>query len=239
MKIRFILLLLVIAGCAGGGESTTQTGLLSGGTLSVQNTTGNIEAFPPAAGDAFDKYTVVTTRPVHSSASTTIHNDSASKTLTVQRTGEPATAVNLLVRVPKGTHAVIQTQNGSLHVSDVQGTVDAINTDGDIKVQIPGYANARTVNGNLSILFGDANWPGTLHFATQRGDIEVYVPATANAKLDLHTDAGTIFTDFNLRGNASGSAETILGPIGGGGPRTVEVRVGYGNIRVLKLLPQM
>ena len=239
MRAWIAVALLLLVGCAPGGEATTQTGLLSGGTLSVQNTTGNIEAFPPAAGDAFDKYTIVTTRPAHSSATTTVKNDPASKTLTVQRTGDPANAVNLLARVPKGTHAVVQTQNGSLHISDVEGTVDAINTDGDIKVQIPGYANARTVNGNLSILFGDANWPGTLHFATQRGDIEVYVPATANAKLDLHTDAGTIFTDFNLRGTASGSAETILGTIGSGGPRTVEVRVGYGNIRVLKLLPQM
>ncbi len=88
-------------------------------------------------------------------------------------------------------------------------------------------------------MFGDAQWPGTLHFSAERGDVEVWVPATADANVDLHTDHGTIFTDFNLRGSASGNVETIVGAIGRGGSRKIDVRVTNGSIRMLKLTPQM
>ena len=47
--------------------------------------------------------------------------------------------------------------------------------------------------------------------------------------MDLHTDHGTIFTDFNLHGTAKGEAETIGGNLGSAGARSIYVRVKNGT----------
>ncbi|MFN2528764.1 MAG: hypothetical protein ABR584_08600 [Candidatus Baltobacteraceae bacterium] len=150
-----------------------------------------------------------------------------------------APRADVLVRVPNGVRAELKARNGDIHVSDVVGPVDAVDEQGDIKIQIPSYANARTKTGNVSVLFGDVNWPGDLHFAAGHGDVEVYVPATADARVDLRTEHGIIFTDFDLHGKSHGDRESIVGRIGKGGSHAVIVRVGFGNIRLLRLVPQM
>ena len=199
---------------------------------------GDVDAYAPAAGEAPTKYTVEA-----DVAPAMLKVRARANALVVCAPGcapaESQRPVNVLIRVPHGVRAVLSSRTGTVTATDVNGPVEAETVDGDIRIQVPSYADAHAVRGNVSVTFGDAEWPGTLHIRADRGDATVYVPATANGRLDLHTEAGTIFTDFNLRGTSQGSSETIVGPIGAGGNRTVEVRVGYGNIRVLRLTPQM
>lgn len=234
-----------------------QQGRLTSGTIALINTTGNVEAFPTAVGEPPSQYTIAALDAKGKPFETALAFDPASNTLTAcpiarrsARYAEtkkspmtcppaPAQPVNYLLRVPKGVHAYITTTDGDIHVSDVSGPVDAFDATGSIKIQVPSYAQARTVNGNVSVTFGELNWPGTLHFSAQNGDVEVYVPAVANAHVDMRTDHGTIFTDFDLRGTSNGASETITGNIGAGGNRGVNIRVKSGSIRLLKLTPQM
>ena len=237
-----LLLLCILAACSTDKNAVTQSGTLDSGTIRVAIASGKIEAYPPAAADPKNRYMISVTAP-NASVSASVHQYIATKTVLVCPAACPPAvggpAVDLLVRVPKDVRSVLTSLNGDIHVSDVSGPVDATAVSGDIKIQVPGYANASTESGNVSVLFGDANWPGDLHFSSGHGDVEVYVPATANATVDLRTDRGTIFTDFDLHGHASGQAESIVGKIGTGGAHSVIVRAKEGNVRLLRLVPQM
>lgn len=241
-RIASLLLLCALIECATDKNAVTQTGELDSGTIRATIASGKIEAYPTAAGDPKNRY-VISITASNARVGASIHRDAASRTVTVcpalcppPSTGPP---VDLLVRVPHNVHSALRAGTGDIHVSDVSGPVDASAINGDVKIQIPSYANASTQTGNVSVLFGDVNWPGNLRFSSGRGDVEVYVPATANARVDLRTDRGTIFTDFDLHGHARGQTESIVGKIGLGGAHSITVRVGVGNVRLLRLVPQM
>ena len=103
---------------------------------------------------------------------------------------------------------------------------------------MPGYAQAAAGDGNVSVMMGATSWPGTLSFSTHRGDVELWVVAPAAFSVHLHTDNGTLFTDFGLRGISSGSAETIEGSVNGGSAARIDVDTADGSIRLLRLQPQ-
>ena len=241
-------LVIAISGCGPRQISVTQSGHFSGSIMSVVNQHGDIYAYAPAIGEPADKYTV-TQASASKGAQTAVKIDRLQLTVCPKPTGVHhlaevcsaglAPSVDYTVRIPKQARASLFTNNGAIHATDVAGPVDARVHTGDIKIQIPSYADAAAQDGNITVMFGDAQWPGTLHFSTERGDVELWVPATADADVALHTDHGTIFTDFNLRGTSNGNAETIVGSIGRGGNRKVDVHVTNGSIRMLKLTPQM
>jgi hypothetical protein len=91
----------------------------------------------------------------------------------------------------------------------------------------------------VSVIFASTTWSGTLHFSADKGDVELYVNETAAARVHLRALHGTIFTDFPLKGSASGTSETIDGSINGGSRRGVDVFVRDGSIRLLQLKPQV
>ncbi|MDQ2680212.1 MAG: hypothetical protein M3Y21_04200 [Candidatus Eremiobacteraeota bacterium] len=233
MRIQIGLLLLLSASlcaCSSGGAFATRTGrLVSGSTLSVRAEPGNINAYPPAVGEPSDLWTVQT-------AGSKMAGDSL---VTSARYLRAIGHADYLVRVPKGVRLSARTTRGSINISDVSGPVDAEDNDGTIHIQIPGYATARTLRGNISVTFSDLNWPGTLHFSSQQGDVEVWVPAIVNAHVHLHTDRGTIFSDFGIRGTARGTAETIDAQIGSASAHGIDIEVKNGSIRFLRLVPQM
>jgi hypothetical protein len=89
------------------------------------------------------------------------------------------------------------------------------------------------------VYIGSTNWPGTLHFSAQQGDVEVWINATANFHARMHSDQGTIFTDFGLRGTSQGQSETIDGQVGTPAAHGIDIEVHNGSIRLLQLKPQM
>lgn len=133
----------------------------------------------------------------------------------------------------------LTTDNGSIMVADFEGTVNAHVGQGNIKMLIPQYANASIGTGNISVIFASTDWPGTLHFSAQHGNIEIYVNENAKAHVRMHTDDGTVYSDFPLRGTSHGNNETIDAPINGGGPRSIDVEVATGSIRLMQLKPQI
>lgn len=204
--------------------------LPAGGSIAVMATAGNINAYPPALGEPKNQWTVQARV-----------SPGAPVPITVTADGVKAAGhADYLIRVPNHVSLDARTTRGAINISDIDGAVTAENDDGTIHIQIPGYATARTRQGNISVTFSDLNWPGTLHFSTQNGDIEVWVPAIINAHVHLHTDRGTIFSDFGIRGSARGMAETIDAKIGNSSQNHgIEVEIKNGSIRLLRLVPQM
>jgi hypothetical protein len=231
-RLALLLFLLSFAACGSDRPSIHETGQLPpGGALVVTNGHGNVDAFAPAVGQPKSQWTFEGFGPGHASvvrSGNVIH-------IAATDGGD----LRELVRDPNGVTLTIATRDGAIHVEDVDAVVNASTSNGDIKMLVPQYANAKSGDGNVSVTFGSTSWKGTLHFSADRGDVELFVNENAAATLHLHTDRGTIFTDFPIRGHSKGTSETIDAPINGGASRAIDVHVKTGSIRVLQLKPQM
>ena len=234
-RTALLLPLVLLAGCAAPPPAIKQTGVFPpGATIVARNIKGNIDAYAPERGQPADEYTVAAYGPP---GSVTIKKANLLISASANQPG-----VNFLVRGPKGGAMDLSTQQGDIHVGDFEGVVNAHTDRGTIAMLIPQYGSASIGTGNMSVIFSSTDWPGTLKFTIGDGNAEIYVNEHAQAKIRLHTDNGTIFTDFppaTLKGTSHGSNETLEGTINGGGPRSIDVEIHNGIIRVLQLKPQI
>lgn len=236
MKRSLLLLsLALLAACAAPSPQVIQTGVFPpGATIVVRNVKGNVDGYAPQRGEPADEYTVAAYGPPRS---VTIKK---APLLVTAQASQPG--VSFLVRGPKGGSMDLSTQQGDIHVGDFEGVVNAHTDRGSIAMLIPQYGSASIGTGNMSVIFASTDWPGTLRFTVGSGNVELYVNEHAKAHLHLHTDNGTIFTDFaphTLKGTSHGSNETLEGTINGGGPRSIDVEIHNGIVRVLQLKPQI
>ena len=203
-----------------------------GGTIAVRNMQGDINAYAPAHGQPQNEYTVWAYAAGAAPAIVTAH-----PLLITAAARVPG--VRFLIRGPAGAAMDLSTQRGNINVADFEGIVNAHVDRGDVKMLIPLYGNASIGTGNMSVIFAATDWPGTVHFTTESGNVELYVNENAKAHVRLHTGNGTVYSDFNLRGTSNGTSETIDTVINGGGPRSVDVEVKTGSIRLMQLKPQI
>ncbi|HKU68197.1 MAG TPA: hypothetical protein VJP85_10505 [Candidatus Baltobacteraceae bacterium] len=234
-RTALLLPLVLLAGCAAPPPAIKEIGVFPpGATIVARNIHGNIDAYAPERGQPPDQYTVAAYGPP---GSVSIKKANLLVAATATRPG-----VNFLLRGPKGGAMDISTQQGDIHVGDFEGVVNAHTDRGNIAMLIPQYGSASIGTGNMSVIFASTNWPGTLTFTIGSGNVELYVNEHAQARIRLHTDNGTLFTDFppqTLKGRSHGTNETLEGTINGGGPRSIDVEVRSGIIRVLQLKPQI
>ncbi len=234
MRSCLLLLLALPAACAPQTPSLMRTGVLApGGTIAVRNVQGDIDAYAPARGTPQTEYVLWAYAP-----------PDRPKTIVTMRAllisaQAHTTGVRFLVRAPAGCAMDLFTHQGNINVADFEGVVNARTDRGDVRMLIPRYGNASVGTGNLSVIFASTDWPGTLRFTAATGNAEVYVNEKAKARVHLHTGNGTVFSDFNLRGSSRGASETIDGTLNGGGPRSVDVEVAQGSIRLMQLKPQI
>lgn len=235
---RFVLLLLALcapSACSAPAPTWVRTGTITPGTtISVRNRVGDIEAYAPAHGQPANQYTLAAYAPGDAAAAASVR---VRPPLIAATSNVPG--VRFLVRAPFGTSLDVSTQRGNINVADMDGIVNAHADHGDIKMLIPQYGNASTGTGNISVIYASATWPGTVRFIANHGNIELYVNEHAKARVYLHTDNGTVFSDFNLRGSSHGTAETIDSAINGGASRIVYATVHTGSIRLMQLKPQI
>ena len=231
--VALACLCLLFSSCAPERPALARSGILQpGATLQVANRDGDINAYAPERHGAQDRYSVEAFGPFAGAVTF------AAQPLLV-RASASAPGVRFLLRAPKGTALDLRTIRGNISVADYAGIVNAQTGAGDIKMLIPRYGNAATGKGNISVYFASTDWPGTLRFTAADGNVEVYVNENAKARIRMHTDDGTVFSDFNITGTSSGSSETIDAPVNGGGPRSIDVEVHRGSIRVMQLKPQI
>lgn len=205
-----------------------------GGTIVVRNARGDINAYAPERAQPSDTYTIEVYAPANMPKPATISKHGL---LLTAQSVQPG--VRYLVRGPKGGAMDLSTHEGSVMVADFEGVVNVHNDKGDVKMLIPEYGNASVGTGNISVIFASTDWPGTLHFTAMRGNVELYVNEHAKAHVRLHTDNGNVFSDFPLKGSSQGESETIDSTINGGGPRSIDVEVKVGSIRLMQLKPQV
>jgi hypothetical protein len=201
-------------------------------TVNIED--GVVNAFKPAQGDPADRYTVAANSWNATPPPTPRIRPSGSGII-VDATGKLA---YLLVRVPQGVNLVVHSKHGNVNVTDISGNVDVSAMNGNVKVMVSGQAQASTGNGSIDLTMGATKWTGTLRDSAKNGDVTVYVPEIAAFQARLHTDDGTLFTDFGLTGTSNGSNETIEAPVNGGAPFGVDIESQRGTVRLLRLTPQ-
>jgi hypothetical protein len=228
-------LLLAATACSSPAPYATTVGVLQpGDAMTVRVAKATVNVFQPVTGEPRDRFTVSATAlgkvpPAAPKMRPGPHG-------VVVEALEPLS--DLLVRVPDGVAVDVDSRDGDVHVTNIQGNARVRAVHGNVLIILPGYAEASVGTGRLSVTMGATQWPGMLHFATGSGDIDVSVNENAKFHVRLHTADGTLFNDFDLRGSAAGNAETIDSDVNGGGSQAIDIETNAGSIRLLKLHPE-
>jgi len=236
---RFALLLLpAFVACSHGSYTpySTTTGVLKpGSVITVEMTSGVLNAYKPAEGDPPNRFTVSATALEGATPPPAPAIRLAKNGIVIDA---PAPLASLLVRVPSGVDLVVHSRRGNVNVTDITGNVDVAAGEGSVKIMIAGRAQASTNEGNIDATIGAQSWSGTLNFSSNDGDVTLFVPDVAAFRARMHTDDGTLFTDFPLRGTSHGNNETIDAPVNNGTASGVDLRSKRGTVRLLRLTPQ-
>ncbi len=215
--------------------STTVGALKPGATLEVRVARATLDVYQPERGQPRNLFTVASTAQAKATPP-------PAPRLRVTPRGVIVNAPNplqsLLVRVPDAVNLAVQSTQGDVNVTDIRGGAAVVAAHGNVTMMLPAYGEASVGQGNIDATIGSTDWPGTLHFSTMRGDVVLRVRADAAFVAHLHTGAGTLFTDFPLRGTSQGQSETIDGSVNAGETRRIDVETSAGSIRLLKLQPQ-
>lgn len=141
--------------------------------------------------------------------------------------------VDFTVHVPARVSFIGKTINGGISATSLSGNVVARTVNGGIKISTTGYAEATTVNGEITARFSDASWPSSLSFKTVNGEISLDLPANVSAAVEAQTLNGTINSDFPLEVTNLKGRKYVKATIGSGGRELVlQTLNGSINLRV-------
>jgi hypothetical protein len=115
--------------------------------------------------------------------------------------------IDLVIQVPTACSMTLSTVNeGDIDVENVNGDLEINNTNGSITLkQIAGSVVAQTVNGEVLVAFTRVNADKAMSFSSLNGDIDVTFPASLKATVQLKSEQGEIFSDFDLQMQKSGA----------------------------------
>ncbi|MFT6712410.1 MAG: DUF4097 and DUF4098 domain-containing protein YvlB [Arenicella sp.] len=164
--------------------------------------------------------------------------------------GNYSISVHFIVKVPKDYNVDLKTGGGSIHLSDLKGTVDA-NTSGgsitlgriqgDVYVQTSGGAiRVEEVAGNIdahtsggSINAKISKQPSDdCRLRTSGGSLTVYLAPQIAVDLEASTSGGRVNSEFDVDGLVK--KQKIRGEINGGGPK-LELKTSGGSVRIKSL----
>lgn len=160
-------------------------------------------------------------------------------------------SMDIELEVPARSNLTLRVVNGgSIEVEGVDGDLEVNNVNGPIKLTgVAGSAVADAVNGQVFVTMTRVTADKVMAFSSLNGSVDVTLPRATRANLELRSNSGDVFTDFDVQqtdppappakstqrnaprrvvrqgpGNS-----TIYGSINGGGPK-VEARSFNGNV---------
>ena len=112
----------------------------------------------------------------------------------------PSRSVNLDLKIPQDVKLKVGTVNdGEIVVENVRGEIEANNVNDKIELtNISGSVVANTVNGDVTVTFTKVDPAAPMAFSTLNGDVSVTLPADTKANLELKSDNGDIYSDFDI-----------------------------------------
>lgn len=171
----------------------------TGGTLSVDGMqNGGISIKGWERNEVLVRYRIQTQAPAQAEA------DNLASQIRVATTGGQIRAegpeqegkahwdVSYEIFVPRQTNLSLQTHNGGISISDVNGRIsfDAVN-GGVALSRLGGNVSGETVNGGLAVELAGNNWEGeALDVRTTNGGLAVSIPDNYSAHLETGTVNG-------------------------------------------------
>lgn len=137
----------------------------------------------------------------------------------VQRT------VDLTITVPTRTSLSLKTVNdGNIFVSGVDGEFDIDNVNGEVDLKnVGGSVVAHALNGHVVVTMNRVDAQKPMAFSSLNGDIDVTFPADLKANVSMRTDNGEVYSDFDIKLQATAPQQTVEDDRGKGGKYRVKV----------------
>lgn len=141
-------------------------------------------------------------------------------------------SVSFEVFVPRRADLSVETHNGGISISEVNGKIDFNATNGGVVLRkVGGAVRGSTTNGGLMVELTGDRWDGeTLDVKTTNGGIMMSVPENYSAKLETGTVNGNISVDFPV--TVQGKLNKQLAVNLGSGGATVKAMTTNGGVRV-------
>ncbi|MFP4624300.1 MAG: DUF4097 family beta strand repeat-containing protein [Gemmatimonadota bacterium] len=149
-------------------------------------------------------------------------------------TGRNDVQVDFTVHVPSGVRFVGHTVNGNVDAAGIQADVRAETTNGSVDVRTTGFAQARSVNGNIFCRIGRASFNGDVEFETVNGNVTIEMPDGLDADFRANTVNGSIDSDFSILVSGKVTRRSLRGTIGDGGPE-LRLSTVNGSIKLRKI----
>lgn len=140
--------------------------------------------------------------------------------------------VSYEVFVPRRADLSLETHNGGISISEVNGKIDFNALNGGVVLRrVGGAVRGSTTNGGLVIELSGDRWDGeTLDVRTTNGGIVLSVPENYSANLQTGTTNGSINVDFPVTVQGQINKHLAVN-LGSGGP-TVKAITTNGGVRV-------
>ena len=118
---------------------------------------------------------------------------------------------NLILQVPVHTSLKLHTVNsGNVTVDGVDGEIEVEALNGAVTLNsVSGAALVHALNGTVKATFQRIDPSKAMSFSSLNGNIDVTLPSDARATLNMKSDQGEIFTDFDMKVNAKGNMPNI------------------------------
>lgn len=142
--------------------------------------------------------------------------------------------VDFVVRVPRGVRFAGHVVNGDVDARDLRDDVRATTVNGNVDVSTSGFAEASSVNGDLSLRLGRSSFSDDVEFQTVNGSITIEMPDGLDADFSASTVNGSIDSDFPITITGKVSRRSLRGTIGAGGPE-LRLSTVNGSIRIRRL----
>ncbi len=139
-------------------------------------------------------------------------------------------SVGFRLRVPRRLAAELETGNGSIRLSSLEGDIHARTQNGSLSLRdLAGDVHATTTNGGAKVTLAGGTWRGRgLSVQSTNGALAINLPGSYSAHLVAQTTNGGISGDPSLR--AEGRHHTTLDTnVGEGGP-TLDFTTTNGHI---------
>jgi hypothetical protein len=222
----------------GNCEMREQT-IPAGGTLSIDGRQNG-----GVAVKGWDQGQVLVRAQVQTGAPTAADAEQLAKQVRIETAGNKIFAtgpenqkdyhwsVSYEVFVPRRSDLSVETHNGGISISEVNGRIDFTALNGGVVLKkCGGSVHGSTTNGGLVVELAGDHWDGeTLDVSTTNGGVSMSVPENYSAHLETGTVNGGISVDFPV--TVQGRITRELAVNLGSGGATVKAMTTNGGVRI-------
>ena len=172
---------------------------LVNGRINVEATNGSIDVVGEVRQDVFLEAKVTAQGGTEQEARSMLREITIETQGTIHARGpRPVSghgwSVSFRLRVPHQVAAMLKSENGSLSLSNLQGSIAGTTTNGSLKFNgLGGDVRATTTNGSISAVLDGSGWQGRgLSATTTNGGISVTTPPNYSAHLIASTTNGAV-----------------------------------------------